>query len=244
VPRSTVVLYRSVEATTLLTTLASASARGGPLHAHGPALHGSAGAEAAATIEAVATSHGSHPLVWDGDAPADAAGVDLLVEEVDAGLLVCEWSAAEPGAELALRLLAAPPCDVLVVRPGAFTSIEGIVVGAGEGPNAPLVAELARHWGALFDVPVSFIRVAADSRDAGRAAAMATDLAAGLPVATPVNRDVVSVLSDVAAGSGFLALGAAEGVPLDQTRIQTLAMRVAASSAATLVIGRRGAPRS
>lgn len=238
--RSTVVLYRSTEATTLLTTLASASAGGGPLHAHGPVLHGPAGAEAAATIEAVATSHGSHPLIWDGDAPADAAGVDLLVREVSAELVVCEWGDGGPGADLALRLLAAPPCDVLVVRPGDVASIEQIVVGAGEGPNAPLVAALARHWGALFGVPVSFIRVARDPHEMGRAAAMASDLAAGLPVATPVDRDVASVLTDVVAASGFLALGAAEGVPLDETRIQTLATRVAASSAATLVIGRRG----
>lgn len=237
-PRATVVLYRSVEATTLLTTLASASAQGGPLHAHGPVLHGPAGAEAAAVIEVVATGHGSYPLIWDGDAPTDVAGVHLLVAEASADLLVCEW---DGDGDLAGALLSDPPCDVLLVRPGSFSAIDEIVVGAGEGPNAPLVAGLARHWGSLFDVPVSLVRVAGDAADVEAAEAICTRLAEDVPARTPVDRDVVTALVDLAARSGFLALGAAEGVPLSEARIHTVAARVAQSSDATLVVGRHGA---
>jgi hypothetical protein len=171
-PPAAVVLYRTAAATPLLITIASASTGSGVLHAHGPALHGEAGAEAAATIEAVATSLGTTSLVWDGDAPVDLTGIRALVRETAASLLVVEWQPTD--ADLVALLVAEPPCDVLVVRPGDIGAIQRLTVGHDAGTDEVMVALLAQRWGAALGVPVHPV----PTDDALRTAAAADGFAA------------------------------------------------------------------
>ena len=73
-PGSTLVLYRTTRSAPVLTNLAAAGVGGGALHAHGPALHGHDGAEAADTVTMLAQQRGVTAMIWDGDAPTDLAG--------------------------------------------------------------------------------------------------------------------------------------------------------------------------
>jgi hypothetical protein len=239
-PRPSVVLYRTPPGTALLTTLATTASPGGVLHAHGPVLHGRTGAEAAATIEAVARSHGSQALVWDGDSPIDLAGVNRLVAETAADLLVVEWHPEDDDRhnQLARALLADPPCDILLVRPGELASIQQVVVAAGEGPNAPTVAGLGQRWAEAFGVPASVLRAVTREEDVAQAVALCRQLAPSLSPLTPVGGDLLDILTDVAARSGFLALGAAEGLPAERLGERTLGGHLTRRVEVTIVVGR------
>lgn len=242
--QTAVVLYRTEVNAPLLTTIASASNPGGALHAHGPVLHGVRGQEVAQTVVEVARSRGAQAMVWDGDEPHDTAGVHQLVTDVSAGLLVIEWQPRMVAGhlDLARQILDEPPCDVLVVRPGSITRIEEITVAVGPGPNAPLVAELARRWSDAFGVPARCVRGVDDPSEVAEAQALCAQVAPGLPAEVPVGRDVVNVLVDCADRSGFLALGASKGVPLDRVGIRTIGTRLAQRPDATIVVGRRPPP--
>ena len=238
---STVVLYRTESAATLLTTLASAGVEGGALHAHGPPLHGPDGADIADTINIVAASRGLEAMVWDGDAPADPAGASRLVRDSGASLLVVEWQPRiiDGHLDLARQLLDHPPCDILMVRPGGLSRIEAISVALGPGPNAPLIGSLARRWSEAFDVPAKAIRGVDREEQIPQAEALCAQLAPGIPAEVTVGRDLVNLLVSAAQRSGFLALGATEGLPLDRLGVRTVGTRLAQRAEATIVVGRR-----
>jgi hypothetical protein len=238
---STVVLYRTEAAATLLTTLASAGVEGGALHAHGPALHGPRGAEIADTVNAVASSRGAEAMVWDGDAPADPAGVARLVREANASLLVVEWQPriVDGHLDLARQVLDHPPCDILMVRPGGLARIEAISVALGPGPNAPLIGGLARRWSEAFGVPAKAMRGVEREDDIAEAEALCERLAPGIAAEITVGRDLVNLLVSAAQRFGFLALGATEGFPLDRLGVRTVGTRLAQRAEATVVVGRR-----
>jgi hypothetical protein len=238
---STLVLYRTEAAATLLTTLASAGVERGALHAPGPALHGSRGAEIADTVGAVASSRGVEAMVWDGDAPADPAGVHRLVRDTRATLLVVEWQPrmVDGHLDLARQVLEDPPCDILMVRPGGLSRIETISVALGPGPNAPLVGGLARRWSETFGVPALALRGVEHEDEVAEARALCERLAPGVPAEIPVGRDLVNLLVSAAHRSGFLALGATEGFPLDRLGVRTVGSRLAQRADATIVVARR-----
>lgn len=237
--RSTLVLYRSSHHAAVLTTLAAAGVGGGPLHAHGPALHGDQGDEVAEAVARMAAERGVTAMVWDGDTPQNLASVHALAREVTAGLLVVEWQPAVAGGDaLAREVLGDPPCDVLLVRPGALSDINEIVVAIGPGPNAPLLAELAQQWGKAFSVPATALhRVATDEEvTAGRL--LCKRLAPELRADVVVGRDLTNLLSEAAARTGFVALGATEHVAVDRVAARTGAGQLAHRAGATIVIGR------
>jgi hypothetical protein len=239
---STVVLYRTESAATLLTTLASAGVDGGALHAHGPALHDLRGSEIADTVLAVAGSRGIEAMIWDGDAPGDLDGVNRLVTETDASLLVVEWQPriVDGHLDFARQVLDHPPCDVLMVRPGGLSRIEGISVAIGPGPNAPLVAGLAQRWAEAFGVPAHALQTVEREEDEKEAEELCARLAPGIPAEIAVGRDLVNLLVGAAHRTGFLALGATEGFPLDRLGVRTVGTRLAQRADATIVVGRRG----
>ena len=241
---STVVLYRTETAAPLLTTLASAGVSGGALHAHGPALHNSRGAEIADTITAVASSRAVEAMVWDGDAPADPPGVTRLVREAGATLLVVEWEPrmVDGHLDLARQVLDDPPCDVLMVRPGSLSRIHAINAAVGPGPNAPLVAGLARRWADAFEVPATVLRGVEHPDEVEDAKALCARVAPDLPAEVVVGRDLVNLLVVAAHQAGFLALGATEGFPLDRLGVRTVGTRLARRADATIVVGRRASP--
>lgn len=245
--RSTLVLYRQPKNAAVLTTLASAGVRGGPLHAHGPALIGDVGDETAETIEKVAAGHGVTAMVWDGDVPTDVDGVSRLAHEVTARLLVVEWQPAVGGGDarsftagdvLARRLLDDPPCDVLLIRPGELAEIGEIVVAVGPGPNAPLVADLARAWAAAFEVPARLLHRVETDDDVGEGRRLCKALAPELPATVAVGRDLTNLLTEAAARSGFLAMGATEMVAVDRVAARTRSALLAGRGDATIIIGR------
>lgn len=238
----TVVLYRTAPSATLLTTLASVSVGGGALHAHGPALHGQSGGELADTVVEVAASRGVQAMVWDGDAPTDPGGVRRLVADASANLLVMEWQPRmiDGHLDLARRILAEPPCEVLVVRPGSIARIEEITIAVGPGPNAPVVAGYARGWAEAFGVPARVLRGVDDPADVEAARRLCEDVAPGLPADVVVGRDVVNLLVEAADRTGFLALGASK-VPIDRIGVRTVGTRLARRADATIVLGRRPA---
>jgi hypothetical protein len=240
---STVVLYRTEQSATLLTTLAAASAEGGRIHAHGPALHGDRGSEVAETVVAVAESREVQALVWDGDAPTQPDGVGRIVAETAADLLVVEWQPRmiDGHLDLARRLLDDPPCDVLMVRPGSLARVDGITVAVGPGPNAPLVAGLGLRWAEAFGVPAVALRGVDAAEDLPEAEALCARLAPGMATRLPVGRDLVNLLVEEADRSGFLALGATEGFPFDRLGVRTVGVRLANRADATIVVGRRAA---
>ena len=237
--RSTLVLYRSAHHAAVLTTLAAAGVGGGPLHAHGPALHGDQGDDVAEAVARMAAERGVTAMVWDGDTPQDLASVHALAREVTAGLLVIEWQPAVAGGDaLAREVLGDPPCDVLLVRPGELNDINEIVVAIGPGPNAPLLAELAQSWGKAFSVPATALhRVATDDEvTAGRL--LCKRLAPELRADVVVGRDLTNLLAEAAARTGFVALGATEHVAVDRVAARTGAGQLAHRAGATIVIGR------
>lgn len=238
---STVVLYRTDTAATLLTTVASAGVTGGALHAHGPALHDSRGAEIADTVTAVASSRGIEAMVWDGDAPDDPPGVTRLVQETTANLLVVEWQPriVDGHLDLARQVFADPPCDVLMVRPGGLSRIETISIALGPGPNAPLVGDLAQRWAQAFAVPAKALRSVEREDDVAEAEALCARLAPGIEAEVVVGRDLVNLLVGAAERSGFLALGATEALPLDRLGVRTVGTRLARRADATIVVARR-----
>jgi hypothetical protein len=235
-----VVLYRTESSAMLLTVLASASVDAGVLHAHGPALHGERGTEVAETVAAVARSREAEAIVWDGDAPTDANGVRGLVRDTGAGLLVVEWQPrmVDGHLDLARQVLDNPPCDVLMVRPGGLTSVEGITVAIGEGRNVPVAVRLTRRWADAFDVPATALRGVADDSEVAGAEALCAQVAPGLPTRIPVGRDLVNLLVTEAERSGFVALGATEGFPLDRVGVRTVGTRLAHRADATIVVAR------
>ena len=238
---STVVLYRTEAAAPLLTTLASAAVHSGALHAHGPALHGPRGVEIADTITEVAASRSVEAMVWDGDAPDDRGGVERLVREAVASLLVVEWQPrmVDGHLDLARQLLDQPPCDVLMVRPGGLARLSSIAVAVGPGPNAPLVASFVRRWAEAFEVPAVVLRGVEHEAEVADAEALCAQLAPGLPTEIVVGRDLVNLLVSAAHKAGFLALGATEGFPLDRLGVRTVGTRLAQRADATIVVGRR-----
>lgn len=238
--RTTVVVYRNAQSLMLLGTLAAASVEGGVLHTHGPALHGDQGDDVAATIERVAASRGAEARVWDGDAPTDAAGVQRLCSEVGAHLLVVEWQPrmVEGHLDLARQVLEEPPCDVLVVRPGSLSRIEKLTVAVGPGPNAPLVAALAKRMAGAFGIEAEALRGVDTDAELEAARKLCGELAPDLPARVEVGRDLVNLLVDAADRNGLLALGASEGVPLDRLGVRTVGTRLAHRADATIVVGR------
>lgn len=235
-----VVLYRTDSSAMLLTVLASASVEKGVLHAHGPALHDEAGTEVADTVAAVARSRDAEAIVWDGDAPSDADGVRGLVRDTGAGLLVVEWEPrmVDGHLDLARQVLDNPPCDVLMVRPGGLTRVEGITVAIGEGPNVPVAVRLTRLWADAFDVPASTLRGVAGDDEIPEAERLCEHVAPGLPARIPVGRDLVNLLVAEADRTGFVALGATEGFPLDRVGVRTVGTRLAHRADATIVVAR------
>jgi hypothetical protein len=237
--RSTVVLYRSVEHAAVLTTLAAAGVAGGPLHAHGPALHGEHGDEVADAVAEIAAKRGVTAMVWDGDSPNDLKGVHSLAEEASAGLLVLEWQPAVAGGDgLAREVLGDPPCDVLLVRPGELADINEIVVAIGPGPNAPLLAELAAQWGEAFAVPATALHRVESDDDVSAGRKLCKKLAPALRADIVVGRDLTNLLAETAARTGFVALGATEHVAVDRVAARTGAGQLARRAGATVVIGR------
>jgi hypothetical protein len=238
-PRPAVVLYRTVPATTLLTTLATIASPSGTLHAHGPVLHGPDGAEAAGMVEAVARSHGWRAAVWDGDSPLDPEGVATLVQETGAGLLLVEWDPADTEShELARELAADPPADLLLVRPGELGDIQQIVVGVGEGPNAPMLASLVHRWSAAFGVPAAALRVVEHAEEVPGGRALCHRVAPDLTVLTPLASDVLRALAEVGQRSGFIALGAVEGPSDEQLGPWSLGWQLTRVITGTIVVGR------
>jgi hypothetical protein len=178
-------------------------------------------------------------MVWDGDAPRDVEGVRRLAEEADARLLVLEWHPAVAGGDqLARAVLADPPCDLLLIRPGELADINEIAVAVGPGPNAPLVADLARVWAAAFEVPASIVHGVADDDDVQAGRMLCKQLAPELPARIEVGRDLTNLLSEVAARTGFLAMGATEHVAADRVAARTAAAQLTRRGDATIVIGR------
>lgn len=238
-PGSTLVLYRTTRSAPVLTNLAAAGVGGGALHAHGPALHGHDGAEAADTVTMLAQQRGVTAMIWDGDAPTDLAGVHRLAKEAEASLVVVEWQPAVRGGDaLARDVLADPPCDVLLVRPGQIADIREIVVAVGPGPNAPLLARLARSWATAFGVPAKTLHRVASDDDVAAGRALCKRLAPELEAVVEVGRDLTNLLAECAARSGFIALGATEHVALDRVAARTASGQLATRAAATVVVGR------
>ena len=237
--RSTLVLYRSASHAAVLTTLAAAGVGGGPLHAHGPALHGEHGDEVAEAVAQVAAQRGVTAMVWDGDSPVDLRGVHALAAEAAADLLVVEWQPAVAGGDaLAREVLGNPPCDVLLVRPGELANINEIVVAIGPGPNAPLLAGLGRRWGDAFHVPASALHRVDSDDDVPSGRNLCRRLAPDLTPRIVVGRDLTNLLAETAAGTGFVALGATEHVAVDRVAARTGAGQLASRAGATVVIGR------
>lgn len=238
--RATVVLYRHPQSATLLTSIAAAAMADGTLHAHGPPLHDDTGADVAATIEQVAGARGMEALVWDGDAPSDAAGVQRLCAEVSAQLLVVEWQPriVEGHLDLARQVMDDPPCDVLVVRPGSLSRIQHVTVAVGPGPNAPLVASLAHRIAEAFGVSAEALRGVEADADVADATHLCAEVAPDLPAKIEVGRDLMNLLVGAADQSGLLALGASEDVPLDRLGVRTVGTRLAHHADATIVVGR------
>lgn len=232
-------LYRAPRNAAVLTTLAAAGVRGGSLHAHGPALHGEDGAEAAEVVQLVSARRGVEAMIWDGDAPRDLASVHRLAADTDPGLLVVEWQPAVAGGDqLAREVLADPPCDVLLVRPGRLADISEIVVAVGPGPNAPLLAGLAQQWAASFEVPAATLHRVASDDDVGEGRALCKRLAPDLRARIEVGRDLTNLLAEIAASTGFVGLGATEHVAVDRVAARTGAGQLARRASATIVIGR------
>lgn len=236
----------------MLTTLASAGVGAGALHAHGPALLGPRGAAAAQTVETVAERRGVTAMVWDGDEPLDLPGVHRLVQETAAGLLVVEWRPTLTGGDattfsggdvLARRVLADPPCDVLLVRPGELTDVAEIVVAVGRGPNVPLLAGLARQWAAAFEVPATALHRVESDDDVPAARALCRSVAPDLPAHIVVGRDLANLLTEVAARTGFVAIGATENIPMERVASRAAGAALSRRRAATVVIGRTATPR-
>jgi hypothetical protein len=237
--RSTVVLYRSARHAAVLTTLAAAGVAGGPLHAHGPALHGDHGDEVADAVADIAARRGVTAMVWDGDSPTDLKGVHALTAEASAGLLVLEWQPAVAGGDsLAREVLGDPPCDVLLVRPGELADINEIVVAVGPGPNAPLLAGLGEQWGEAFSVPATALHRVDSDDDVAKGRKLCRRLAPALRSQIVVGRDLTNLLSETAARTGFVALGATEHVAVDRVAARTGAGQLARRAGATVVIGR------
>lgn len=238
--RATVVLYRHPQSAPLLTTIAVAAMGTGTVHAHGPPLHDATGSDVAATVEQIAAARGADARIWDGDAPADAAGVERLCADVSARLLVVEWQPriVEGHLDLARQVLDDPPCDVLVVRPGSLSRVERVTVAVGPGPNAPLVAGFAQRIADAFGVPAEALRGVDDDAEVDDARALCADLAPELVPRVEVGRDLVNLLVDAADRAGLLALGASEDVPLDRLGVRTVGTRLAHHADATIVVGR------
>ena len=237
--RSTLVLYRSAESAAVLTRLAAAGVGGGPLHAHGPALHGDHGDEVAEAVAQMAAERGVTAMVWDGDTPQDVTAVQTLSKEVSAGLLVVEWRPAVAGGDaLAREVLADPPCDVLLVRPGEIADINEVVVAIGPGPNAPLLAGLGQQWGSAFNVPATALHRVETDDDVGAGRALCKRLAPDMRADVVVGRDLTNLLAEAAARTGFVALGATEHVAVDRLAARTGAGQLARKAGATVVIGR------
>jgi hypothetical protein len=216
------VLYRSVEHAAVLTTLAAAGVAGGPLHAHGPALHGDHGDEVADAVAEIAAKRGVTAMVWDGDTPNDLKAVHGLAEEAQAGLLVVEWQPAVAGGDgLAREVLGDPPC-----------------VAIGPGPNAPLLAGLAEQWGEAFSVPATALHRVATDDDVTQGRTLCKKLAPALRSDIVVGRDLTNLLAETAARTGFVALGATEHVAVDRVAARTGAGQLARRAGATVVIGR------
>ena len=232
-------LYRSARHAAVLTTRAAAGVGGGPLHAHGPALHGDHGDEVAEAVARMSAERGVTAMVWDGDSPQDLAGVHRLSREVGAGLLVVEWQPAVAGGDaLAREVLGDPPCDVLLVRPGELAAINEIVVAIGPGPNAPLLAELGQSWGNAFSVPATALHRVATDDDVSSGRLLCKRLAPEMRADVVVGRDLTNLLSESAARTGFVALGATEHVAVDRVAARTGAGQLASRAGATIVIGR------
>ena len=236
---STLVLYRSVAHAAVLTTLAAAGVSAGALHAHGPALHGDHGEEVSKAVSRVAADHGVTAMVWDGDSPTTLAGVHALAAEADARLLVVEWQPAVAGGDqLARDVLGNPPCDVLLVRPAGLEEINEVVVALGPGPNAPLLAGLAQQWGSSFSVPATALHRVETDDDVGAGRALCKRVAPDLRSDIVVGRDLTNLLSETAARTGFVAMGASEHVAVDRVAARTGAGQLARKAGATIVIGR------
>ncbi len=238
--RTTVVLYRTIHSAPLMVSIALASLEARVVHAHGPALHGEQGEDVASTIEALAEAHDKEVRLWDGDAPVDAAGVDRLAAEVTAGLLVVEWQPRMVGGEqdLARQVLEAPPCDVLLVRPGSLARLESVTVGVGPGPNAPLAAAVGQRLGLAFDLDVQALRGVDDESEVENAQYLCAELMPDAEARVEVGRDVVNLLVEAADASGLLALGASEDLPLDRLGVRTVGTRLAYRADATIIVGR------
>ena len=209
------------------------------MHAHGPALHGDHGDEVAEAVAKMAAERGVTAMVWDGDSPQDLAGVHRLAREVSAGLLVVEWQPAVAGGDaLAREVLGDPPCDVLLVRPGELADINEIVVAIGPGPNAPLLAGLGQSWGNAFSVPAAALHRVATDDDVAAGRLLCKRLAPDMRADVVVGRDLTNLLSEAAARTGFVALGATEHVAVDRVAARTGAGQLASRAGATIVIGR------
>lgn len=232
-------LYRSAESAAVLTRLAAAGVAGGPLHAHGPALHGDHGDEVAEAVAQMAAERGVTAMVWDGDTPHDVTAVHTLAREVSAGLLVVEWHPAVAGGDaLAREVLGDPPCDVLLVRPGELADINEVVVAIGPGPNAPLLAGLGQQWGAAFGVPATALHRVESDDDVTAGRLLCKRLAPEMRADVVVGRDLTNLLAEAAARTGFVALGATEHVAVDRLAARTGAGQLAKRAGATIVIGR------
>jgi hypothetical protein len=203
---------RTASAPPVLTHLAKAAAGDAPLHVAGPTLEGT---------------------------PFDRAAVEHLVAGMGAELLIVEWQPAVAGGDgLAREMLADPPCDVIVVRPGELAHVHEVVVALGAGPNAPLLARLAQRWAEALGVKASVLHRVETDDDVAEGRKLCRAVAPGLRANVVVGRDLTNLLTETAAATGFVALGATEMVAVDRVAARTGAGQLAQRAAATVVVGR------
>ena len=198
-------------------------------------------------LEAVArAAAGDDPLQVGGPTmegtPFDLAAVQHIVRQTGVELLIVEWQPAVAGGDgLARDVLADPPCHVLLVRPGELEHVHKVVVAIGRGPNAPILAGLARQWANALGVKAALLHRVETDDDVGAARRLCKEIAPDVPAEIVVGRDLTNLLTETAAATGFVALGASEHIAVDRIAARTGAAQLARRAGATVIVGRRKA---
>ena len=196
----------------MLATLARAAAGDDPLQQIGPTMEGT---------------------------PFDLAAVGHLVQQTGAELLLVEWQPAVAGGdELAREVLAEPPCDVLLIRPGALEDLRKVVVAVGSGPNAPIMAGLAQRFAQALGVKASLLHRVETDDEVGPGRRLCKRIAPEVPAEIVVGRDLTNLLAETAATNGFVAVGASEHIAVDRIAARTGAAQLARRGAATVIVAR------
>ena len=186
---------------------------------------------------------GDHPLQQAGPimegTPFDMGAVRHLVDQTGAELLLVEWQPAVAGGDgLAREVLAEPPCDVLLIRPGALEDLRKVVVAVGSGPNAPVMAGLAQRFAAALGVKAALLHRVENDDDVGAGRRLCKQIAPDVPADIVVGRDLTNLLAETAATTGFVAVGASEHIAVDRIAARTGAAQLARKGAATVIVAR------